>query len=302
MKWRIKNPAPTDERQHKWGDFHFGHALAAALRRLDQEVSTDFHPDWNVSAPCDVVLVLRGKYGYGFDGRHGDPIHLMWNISHPSDLGIDEYRRYDRVFVASHQRARQLESTLPGRVAALLQCTDTARFHLAEEPAQDLGDGHRRGLVFVGNTRSQRRELVVRLADAGVKLRVWGRGWRDHGLAASVVEDYIDNHALGELYRTSRVCLNDHWPDMIEHGFINNRLFDALACGLPVLSDPHPAIAEIFGSDAVVQAPPAEAARKLGRLLLRYPAHLEAARQAAAIIRSEHGFDARARALVEAVS
>ena len=35
----------------------------------------------------------------------------------------------------------------------------------------------------------------------------------------------------------SRSSLNDHWKDMLEYQFVNNRIFDALACGLPVISD-----------------------------------------------------------------
>lgn len=296
MRWRIKNPAPTDGRREKWGDFHFGESLADALRELGQEVETDYHPEWDVDAPCDVVLVLRGKYPYCFDGRYGNPILLMWNISHPGDVDEDEYGRYDRVFVASGQRARELAPALDGRVEALLQCTDTRRFHTGA----DFDASFRRGVIFVGNTRSQRRELVVRLGEAGVPLEVWGRGWRDHGLAHRVVEEYIDNRALGDLYRRARVCINDHWTDMIEHGFINNRLFDALACGLPVLSDVHPAIAETLSDDAVLQAPPDRAVRALGKMLLRYPSHLQAAQRVSEQIRAEHGFDARARVLVDA--
>jgi hypothetical protein len=298
MKWRIKNPAPSDDRREKWGDFHFGQSLADALRRLGQEVETDYHAEWGSEAPCDVVLVLRGKHAYQFDGRHGKPIHVMWNISHPADVGVDEYRRYDRVFVASSTRAEALASDLPGRIDELLQCTDTRRFRLPEEADHEP----RRGIVFVGNTRSQQRELIIGLAQAGVPLRIWGRGWRNHGLAQLVVDEYIDNRSLGDLYGEARVCVNDHWPDMIEHGFINNRLFDALACGLPVLSDPHPEIARTLGEEAVVQAAPGDAVSALGRLLLRYPSHLGAARRASATIRRSHSFDERARTLLEAVS
>ena len=38
-------------------------------------------------------------------------------------------------------------------------------------------------------------------------------------------------------YRNARVVLNDHWPDMRDKGFVSNRIFDVLACGVPLISD-----------------------------------------------------------------
>mgnify|MGYP003325756257 CR=1 FL=1 len=38
---------------------------------------------------------------------------------------------------------------------------------------------------------------------------------------------------------------------MREWGFVSNRIFDVLACGTPVISDPVPGLHELFG-DAVV--------------------------------------------------
>ena len=293
MKWLIKNPAPLDDRQQKWGDFHFGRSLSAALRRLGHEVETDYHPQWQNGQQSDVVLVLRGKYAFERKGPNRDALHIMWNISHPSAVTIAEYQAYDKVFIASEQRARELEQHLPGRVHPLLQCTDTEQFHVGA----DSGESTRRDIVFVGNTRSERRDLVIEAARAGIPVKIWGRGWRDQGLADRLVAEYIENEALGDLYRGARICLNDHWPDMVQAGFINNRIFDALACGLPVISDRHPAITRLLGDGAVVQTSGDQARQVLARVLVRYPSCLEAAHAVAETVRKEHSFDARVREL-----
>ena len=47
----------------------------------------------------------------------------------------------------------------------------------------------------------------------------------------------VENYELPNIYRSAKVTLNDHWDDMLQKQFINNRIFDALACGLPVISD-----------------------------------------------------------------
>ncbi|MFU8877335.1 MAG: CgeB family protein [Wenzhouxiangellaceae bacterium] len=298
MKWRIKNPAPQGERLTRWGDYHFGMALKAALERAGQEVAMDFHPEWEDGEDCDVVLVLRGKRRHEFQRQTSGPLHALWVISHPDEVTEEEYGDYDKVFIASESRAREVAAILPGRVHALLQCTDTSRFH----PRPDgLGEAERRDIVFVGNTRDVRRELII-AAGADIPLRIWGRGWRHHGLADHVVGDFIENEVLGDLYRAARISLNDHWPDMCRAGFINNRIFDALACGLPVLTDQHPAISDLFDARAVIQTTPQELKATVGRILLRYPDHLQAAREAAETIAREHSFDTRASELIAHLS
>jgi len=52
-----------------------------------------------------------------------------------------------------------------------------------------------------------------------------------------VVSDYIPNEELPAVYASVGVLLNDHWQTMRERGFVSNRLFDALACGTPVISN-----------------------------------------------------------------
>nr|WP_255732802.1 glycosyltransferase [Ruegeria sp. Ofav3-42] len=42
---------------------------------------------------------------------------------------------------------------------------------------------------------------------------------------------------LGQLYRSAGVVLNDHRPLMRNNGLISNRIFDVLACGVPLISD-----------------------------------------------------------------
>ena len=56
----------------------------------------------------------------------------------------------------------------------------------------------------------------------------------------------MPNEDLPAVYSSVGVLLNDHWQTMHEWGFVSNRLFDALACGTPVISDDLPEIAGLF--------------------------------------------------------
>ena len=73
------------------------------------------------------------------------------------------------------------------------------------------------------------------------------------GLRRLVEQRYIENRELPLLYRQSCLSLNDHWTDMIYYGYINNRIFDCLFCGLPVLSDEFPELREVCG-DGILYA------------------------------------------------
>ena len=264
MRWRIKNPAPLDSWLKKWGDYHFGRSLAKYLRRLGEDVEVDYDPQWERPKPCDVMLVLRGKHTLPPEGRHSGVLHVLWNMSHPADVTLEEYASYDLVLVASESRAASLSQEIDRPVHAFLQCTDTEEFfERRNRPGQDWHD-----LVFVGNTREQRREGVLWAVEEGYPLKVWGRGWGQWIPSHHVVADYIPNESLGELYSRARVTLNDHWPDMRDAGFINNRVMDALACGLPVISDRHPALEDLFPEEVLFYSNRKELVAHLNECLL----------------------------------
>ena len=238
LKWIIKNPAPPDSRQLNWGDFHLGRSLTKYLLRSGIDVQSDYYPKWENDKEADVVLVIRGKYPYK---PKGNSINIMWNISHPTSIKLEEYQDYDIVFVASNYYADILREKINKPVYPLLLCTDMEEFF-----ERDI-DGERNGIIFVGNTRGVRRDCVIWSTDLGIPLKLWGNGWEKWlDKKKYVVNEYIRNEDLGKLYSQSKVVLNDHWPDMRQFGFINNRVFDAIACGVPVICDYHHGLYEIF--------------------------------------------------------
>lgn len=296
MKWIIKNPAPLDSRLRKWGDYHFGRLLTKHLSRRGEVVETHYHAEWGRDAECDVVLVLRGKHPFhGTPGQHAGALQVLWNISHPSDVGDEECERYDLVAVASRPRALELEAKTATPIVALLQCTDPEELRAGER----ADGGPRRGFVFVGNTRATRRPSVLWAIEYGLPLRIWGRGWeRWEQTRQRVVADYYPNERLGCLYTHSRATLNDHWDDMRAHGFINNRVLDALACGLPVVSDWHDELARHFPDQVAYYRDQCEFEACMERLLLDYPGLQAAAASAYRAIRQGFTFEQRAAELI----
>ena len=86
---------------------------------------------------------------------------------------------------------------------------------------------------------------------------------------------------------------------MREHGYISNRIYDALACGALVLSDEVPGLAERFGEAVVVYRSAQELRELIDRLLADPAERRRRAELGRAIVLDGHTFahrvDAAAR-------
>ena len=289
LRWAIKNPAPAGAGGERWGDTHFAASLAEALREHGQEVVIDRRPEWDrtTGRHDDVVLVLRGLV------RH-DPspeqVSLLWVISHPELVSPEEARGYDRVLAASTSWSLGDVAVTP-----LLQATDPERFHPdAAEP--DTGDP----VLFVGNSRRVLRPVVRDALAAGLPLAVYGDLWAGLVPDEVVRGRSVPNEALAAAYRSAGVVLNDHHEAMRAAGFVSNRLFDAVASGARVVTDPVEGLAELFGS-AVQPYADADDLRRLATLPDPDAVFGDdaARREIADRVRAEHSFSARALRLID---
>ena len=294
LRWAIKIAAPSSEQGDKWGDVHFASDLATALERLGQHVVVDRRPahERSTSALDDVIVSLRGLA----IPRLSQQVNLLWVISHPDQVTPDEVRSYDLAFAASLPWSAAMTARAGVPVEPLLQATDPARFHpgLAEP---DTGPA----ALFVGNSRGVERPVVRDALAAGVELDVYGTRWKDFIDLRHVRADYLPNKTVGAAYRAAGVLLNDHWVDMAQQGFISNRLFDAVAAGARVISDPVPGIDVTFSGAVLEYRTPDELARWIGPERDQVFPSQERLLQISAQVRRDHSFDARAVKLLDAV-
>ncbi len=96
---------------YEWGDYHFALSLKKELEKNNCEIILQILPEWNsdLDSDCDVIIVLRGLSEYKPKKQH---FNIMWNISHPDDVRIDEYNQYDHVFIASELWAQKIKETV----------------------------------------------------------------------------------------------------------------------------------------------------------------------------------------------
>lgn len=293
LSFCIKIGAPNWDVAQHWGDLHFAQAIARELSRCGHRSLVQVLPEWDdeVGMAYDVVLHLRGLSRYAV--KPGQ-LNVMWHLSHPEDVGPAELDGYDIVFVASALHAEQLARTSSTCIAVLEQATDSRLFF--PDPAEELAHE----LVFVGNSRKVRRKILSDLLPTNRDVAVWGRDWEGLIDMRLVVDEFIPNDQLRHVYSSAGIVLCDHWDDMREHGFVSNRIYDALACGAVVLSDDVPGL-EQFGDAVVSYNDPAQLGSIVDELLSDPESCAERGRRGRDLILSRHTFAHRVEAMLLAV-
>jgi glycosyltransferase involved in cell wall biosynthesis len=294
LSFCIKTGIPNWKNARHWGDLHFARALQRQLERLGHPCLVQTAGEWDGprGLQYDVSIHLRGR---GPCSPKPGQLNVLWSISRPGELTPEECDLHDLVFVASKRLAEHLMGKTSTPVFALEQATDPGTFFPDHDPAHD------REVVFVGNSRNVERRILADLLPTGRDLAVWGRNWRKFIDEKYIVGEYLPNKEVRKAYSSAAIVLNDHWDDMREHGFVSNRIYDALACGAFIISDHLPELGEEFdGAVATYRTP-----RQLEGLIDYYLDHPrereERGRHGREIVLSRHTFDHRAEELLHRI-
>lgn len=295
LRFAIKIGVPKAEERESWGDYHFALGIKHALEKQGHYARIDLLPDWESGFVVgdDVVIVLRGLSQYK---PQPTAINLMWLISHPDDVKISEYQQYDHVFVASNSFAQYLSGRLEGKVSSLLQCTDPTLFYKDVTEDLEIAD-----VLFVGNSRGQRRPAVQYALESDLDFCVYGELWEGMLPPSRVRGVHIPNQVLRQYYSSAKVVLNDHWPDMRSEGFISNRIFDAGACGAAILSDEMEACKILFGDAIAYFDSPETFTKSANTLLNDTTGRKKRGDKLRKLISEKHTFDHRVSEILDIV-
>lgn len=292
-RWAIRSGAPSGAAGAVWGDTYFAEDLAAALRSRGERAVVDTRDTARRAGSDyldDVTITLRGLH---IVPPNPAAFNILWVISHPEMVGVDELESYDLVYAAGAAWAHRMAVQVSVPVLPLLQATSPRRFHpgpVDEDLAADV--------LFVGKTRNVFRPIVRDTLAVGGALAVYGDGWEQFIDPSLVRGQFLANDDVSAAYRSARIVLNDHWEDMRAEGFLANRLFDAVASGARVVSDDIEGL-EIFGGAVRPYSGQAE----LERLLTSDDGWPDAESMTDIVRRvaAEHSFEARADELIAAV-
>ncbi|NES76925.1 MULTISPECIES: tetratricopeptide repeat protein [unclassified Okeania] len=291
----IKIGVPDWKQAQEWGEYHFALAMKRQFEILGHSVRIDILPEWENPQIFgdDVAITIRGLSRYQPKSYH---INLMWNISHPDKVSLQEYEQYDRVFVASHSYAEELQKKVKVPVQTLLQCTDPNLFYPDKEGYEEIGE-----ILFVGNSRKVYRQIVKDAVKSGLKVDVYGTNWGNLLPDGYLKGEYIPNEILRRYYSKCGVLLNDHWDTMREKGFISNRLFDAAACGATIVSDKIAGLEEVFGNKISTYNSQEDLPKVVEDSLQQKSQNRREKLDLAKYVRENHSFEKRVREMLEAI-
>jgi glycosyltransferase involved in cell wall biosynthesis len=296
LRFAITVAAPSAKVASRWGDWHLAQALAESLRRLGHEVrlQTADRADDLAGRASDVHLVLRGLQAVR---RTAGQRHVVWIISHPEAIDDGELDAADLVLVASPRFAAHLKHRTSTPVEVMLQATDHRRFR-----PRPVDPAYRHDVTIVAKTREVMRPVVSDALAVGLRPAIYGGGWRRLVDPDLVVAEHVDNEILPVVYSSAGVVLNDHWRTMLAWGFVSNRLFDVLACGTPVISDPVDGLDELFERAVLEYHSPDELRALVDEVLAAPEAARQQAERGRKVVLANHTFDHRARQLLDCLA
>lgn len=163
--------ASTERNMEQWGDYYYAVSMKKSFEKHGYTVRLVARDHWYEPSDAACLVVLRGIFPYirpDMDTRRV----VMWNISHPDDVTMDEYNTYDHVFFAGLPLYEKMRNQLAVPSSVLLQCTDLDQIKFTPTAEKKYE------LLFVGNSRNQFRQILQDLLPTPHDLSVYGSGWR----------------------------------------------------------------------------------------------------------------------------
>lgn len=235
------------------GEKYLAEDMAAAFQKLGMDArlyaiedtysNRDFRAGYEFYLRAFPELQLSSYHHY-FDK---DKISVLYETI---PYKLDEVKNADVIFTGSLKKNRQYQK-MGLNSFFIPQFTRLDKFY----PAFD--ERVKSKVLFIGNRRGDlvkdMRKSIAYALENDIELTVYGSGWGDvfqGDKARFYAGQQIAADKLRLYYSSADIVLNDTRDDMIEAGFISNRIFDVTACGGFVISDYVPEIEEVYG-DAV---------------------------------------------------
>ncbi len=225
-----------------WGDWYTAHELGDALGELGLRISyLPFKDEGWYQQPDDLdgVIALLDR----FDARtvHPAVTVLAWVRNWAHRWAERPWLpRIDVLMASSTGLATILEHEAGRASQRLPLATNPQRFSPGTAPREY-------DYVLTAN-----RWGVERAVEAALELRpnervaIFGKGWEEAPALAPYSHGPVPYDELPEIYRSSRLVIDDTAGPTLPYGAVNSRVFDALASGALVLTNCAAGVHELF--------------------------------------------------------
>ena len=292
----IKIPPESEADCKHWGEYHFAVSLMDSFLRTGISARIDFQSNWYSSrTKDDIELVIRGTAE--FEPNEDNPC-IYWLLYPADNEPPKDMLKADFAYVASNEFSIKAAAMMgESRVSVLLQCTDSKRFSPDNFSTSATND-----VVFVGlATKYRKNKGAVAVAlKSGTSVAVWGRRWWRLP-AADWKGEHLPNTELGKVYASAKVILNDHLATMRKNGFVNNRIYDVLASGTPVVTDRISGIPKELRPYVYIYDDESSMRDAIERSMNESEKMAQKRHEIADFVRAQHSFDARAREILNTV-
>jgi GT2 family glycosyltransferase len=247
-----------------WGDFYTAHELGDAFIDLGWEVVyAQRHRDhwYELDGNVDLLVSLLDTY----DVTKAPPgaVTVAW-VRNWVDRWLERpwFEGYDLVACSSYKGARLLGGRSRFDPAVIPMATNLSRFSPGPASPTFACD-----YAFTGNNWGHGRDLMSLLdIRPDERFLLFGKGWDEDPRATRHWRGHLDYESLPDLYRSTKVLLDDTAGPTLPYAFLNSRVFDGLAAGALVITDNVEGAREMF--DGLL--PTFESREELRRQLDRY--------------------------------
>ena len=293
LSFVVQMPVPNEKVQDTWGDYYFAQSLCRALERCGHKARTQVKDKWDHREDeREIDIALTGNIAYAPRPGNLTFVWLIYNKFLRSPYSA--LKKSDHVFVAGQPLLDSMTQSLGSdRCSLLPQAFDADLMAPPKEGAM------REGAAFVGLARKYGRPIVAQAFECGASLRLWGAGWQDTPAAEFFQGDRLPQADLPSVYSEAEVVLNDHRNNMRTQGIPSNRIFDALACAAPVITDEVAWLPEDIAPFVYKVSNATEFGEAYAAVRHESEEIKEKRRQFALEMRETHSFDQRARQIVD---
>lgn len=271
MKAFLRNPRVADVRRYGPGHYSTLH-----YDRLDLFIIEG----WSEQLKEVIALIRK---------TNPHCIILFWNLSF---LHFDDVVAFDvDGYCTNSQKTLEILSKLKPTIFLMLASdpTEFQRTNIMHEYCHDV--------VYLGlyhpNKSHQIIDLILGEATP-FDFALYGTGWGTHPALSEFWKGPLPKGDIAKLYSSAQVVLGTTEDRQRAAGMINNRVFEALSCGVCFISEYYPELEATFGDAILYSRAPGDTARHIRKLLADKDYASRIRQKGRDLILQHHTYDHRA--------